>query len=119
MFLERLSRIAGRISGVSALALVSGDGIMIESVTATGDLDLELLAAELIAQGRNMSTNHEEFSVGGVRRLQVESDRHRFVLSYLVEGHYLLLVTDRDAPSGRALFELRRALLMFEHDLVV
>ena len=58
--LSSSSRISNRIDGVVALSLVAEDGIAVESVSSDPDLDLEVLAAELVAQVRSISDNHRE-----------------------------------------------------------
>ena len=59
MFLEQLSRISDRIGGVLALSLVAKDGIPVESVSSDPDLDIDVLAAELVAQARSITDNSE------------------------------------------------------------
>jgi predicted regulator of Ras-like GTPase activity (Roadblock/LC7/MglB family) len=117
MFLERLSSITRRIEGAVALSLVAGDGIPVESVNSDPGLDLELLAAELIAQVRVISDDHRELNVGEVRHLALTTDRFTLMVSGLAAGYYLMLVLADSASYGRARFELRRARLLFESDL--
>lgn len=120
MFAERLGNIAARIEGVRLVGLIAGDGIPIETFPSegTGDLDLEAMAAELLAQVRAISDNHSELAMGRVRQLSITTDRHSVMLGALDGGHFLLLVLGEGASLGRARFELRRAPLAFEHDLV-
>ena len=118
MFLERLNRITGRIEGAVALTLVAADGIPVESVNSDPDLDLEVLAAELIAQVRVISDDHRELNVGDVRQLAVTTDRFILMVTNVAEGYYLLLVLADASSYGRARFELRRARLVFEPDLI-
>jgi predicted regulator of Ras-like GTPase activity (Roadblock/LC7/MglB family) len=117
MFLERLNSVASRIDGAMALALVGADGIPVESVCANDSIDLEMLAAELIAQVRAISNNHYELSVGPVRQLAVRTDRQSLLVSALTPHYYLLLVLGPGVGIGRARFELVRARLLFEQDL--
>jgi predicted regulator of Ras-like GTPase activity (Roadblock/LC7/MglB family) len=117
MFLERLNRIRGRVGGARALALVDRDGIPVESVNSDPDLDLEMLAAELITQARSISDDHRELGVGEVRQFSVATDRLTLMVSSVAPGYYLLLVLDPGGSFGRARFELRRARLLFERDL--
>lgn len=117
MFLERLSRVANRIEGTTALALVGADGIPVESVCSDESLDLEMLSAELVAQVRAMAENHRELAVGPVRQFSVSTDRLTFMVSAVTDSYYLLLVLGRDNSQGRARFELRRARLLFEGEL--
>jgi predicted regulator of Ras-like GTPase activity (Roadblock/LC7/MglB family) len=117
MFLERLSNITGRIDGAVALSLVAADGIPVESVNSDPSVDLEVLAAELIAQVRVISDDHRELNVGEVRHLAVTTDKFTLMVSGVAAGYYLLLVMADSSSFGRARFELRRARLLFEPDL--
>ena len=85
MFLERLSTISSRIEGAEALSLVAEDGIPIESVNASNDLDLELLAAELVSQARSISSDQRELAVGEVQQFSVTTDRYTFIVSAVAE----------------------------------
>ncbi len=117
MFLDQLSRISNRIDGALALSLVAKDGIPVESVSSDPDLDLEVLAAELVAQARSISENHRELEVGEVQQLAVTTDRLTLMVSSVAADYYLLLVLGPDGNYGRARFELRRARLLLEPDL--
>lgn len=118
MFLERLARVNNRIDGAIALSLVAADGIPVESVSNDPDLDLEVLAAELIAQARTISDNHRDLAMGEVRQISVSTDLGTIMVSSVAPGYFLLLVLGIDGSYGRARFELRRARLAFESDLV-
>jgi predicted regulator of Ras-like GTPase activity (Roadblock/LC7/MglB family) len=117
MFLEQLSRISNRIDGAVALSLVAKDGIPVESVSSDPDLDLEVLAAELVAQARSISENHRELDVGEVQQLSVMTDRLTLMVSSVAADYYLLLVLGPEGNYGKARFELRRARLLLEADL--
>ena len=117
MFLDQLSRISNRIDGALALSLVAKDGIPVESVSSDPDLDLEVLAAELVAQARSISENHRELEVGEVQQLAVTTDRLTLMVSSVAADYYLLLVLGPEGSYGRARFELRRARLLLEPDL--
>lgn len=117
MFLEKLSSISDRIGGVLALSLVAKDGIAVESVSSDPDLDLEVLAAELVAQVRSITENHRELEVGEVQQFAVTTERLTLIVSAVAPDYYLLLVLAPEGSYGRARFELRRARLLFEDDL--
>ncbi|HXO22399.1 MAG TPA: roadblock/LC7 domain-containing protein [Thermoanaerobaculia bacterium] len=117
MFLEKLSRISDRIDGVLALSLVAKDGIAVESVSSDPDLDLEVLAAELISQARSITENHRELEVGEVQQFAVTTDRLTLMVSSVAKDYYLLLVLGPEGSYGRARFELKRARLLLEQDL--
>ncbi len=118
MFLERLNDLSGRIEGALAISLVAGDGIPIESVSATADLDLESAAAELVSLARAIGKEQRELSVGEIRQFTVAGDRMTFLLSRVGPDCWLMAALRPDSSLGRARFELRRAALLFEDDLV-
>jgi predicted regulator of Ras-like GTPase activity (Roadblock/LC7/MglB family) len=118
MFLERLSRISDRIGGVIALSLVAKDGLPVESLSSDPDIDLEALAAELTAQARAITENHRELEVGEVQQLAISTDRLTVIVSAVTPDYYLLLVLGSEGNYGRARFELRRARLLLEKDLL-
>lgn len=119
MFLEKLSQISNRIAGSQALCLVDRDGIPVESVSSDSELDLDLLAAELVTQVRSISDDHRDLAVGEVQHLTVATERMTLMVSSVGYGYYLLLVLTPDGGYGRARFELRRASLLLEEDLAL
>lgn len=119
MFLDRLSQISNRIHGSRALCLVDHDGIPVESVSSDGDIDLDLLAAELVTQTRSISDDHRDLDAGEVKQLTIVTDRMTLMVSSVGHGYYLLLVLDAGSVQGKARFELRRARLLLEDDLAV
>jgi predicted regulator of Ras-like GTPase activity (Roadblock/LC7/MglB family) len=118
IFLERLQGICDRVDGALAVTLVDRDGIMIESHVSNGSIDLEALAAELLAQTRTIARDHRELEMGELRQLAVTTDRYTVLLGSLIDDYSLLLVLRNDGSFGRARYELRRALLQFESDLI-
>lgn len=118
MFLERLGQIRKRIPGAQALCLADADGIPIESLSTNPDLDIEALAAELISQVRSISDDQRELAAGEVRCYSVSTERHTLMVSWVIAGYYLLLVLGPKGSYGKARFELRRARLLLDDDLV-
>jgi len=116
MYLERLSSVSSRIDGALAVSLVAGDGMPIESLSSVPDLDLEVVAAEMVAQAQAISLQQKELSVGEVRQLTVAGEEISFVLSAAGQGYWLLAALSPEAVLGRARFELKRAVLLFEND---
>lgn len=117
MFSSRLQQVANRIEGTLALSLVAKDGIAVESLRSTAGIDLELLTAEMMSQVRAVSNQNQDLAVGKVRSFAVTTDRFVLMISALTDDYYLLLVLQGDGNAGRARFELRRAVLLFEEDL--
>ncbi|HSG39111.1 MAG TPA: roadblock/LC7 domain-containing protein [Thermoanaerobaculia bacterium] len=117
MFRDILNRITGRIEGAIALSLVAKDGMAVETFNSNPDLDLEVLAAEMIGQVRSISSNHRELDVGEVQQLSVSTERLTLMVSSVASDYYLLLVLGPEGNYGKARFELRRARLLLEGEL--
>lgn len=122
MFGTRLAGIATRLEGLAFASLVASDGIRVESHKVDArwpeGLDADNLAVELLTQIKAISQNHGELGLGEVSEYSVTTDRFSVLLGKVAPGYYLMLVLALDASFGRARFELRRAPLAFEEDLV-
>ncbi|MFQ5526894.1 MAG: roadblock/LC7 domain-containing protein [Thermoanaerobaculia bacterium] len=122
MFEERLADIAARLQGLVYASLVASDGIRVEGHAVEGrtpdGLDADNLAVELLTQIKNISQNHGELGMGEVSEYSVSTERFIVLLGKVAPGYYLMLVLSEGASLGRARFELRRAPLTFESDLV-
>ena len=113
----RLELLLERIDGALAASLVAADGIPVATARRQEGVDVELLAAELLAQVRAISDEQRDLAVGDVDQYSVSTDRFTILIGRLQAGYYLLLVLDRGGSYGRARFEVRRARLLFEDDL--
>lgn len=118
IFSDRLQEICGRVDGAVAATLVDRDGIMVESHMTNGSIDLEALAAELLAQTQTIARDHRELEMGELCQLSVTTDKYTVLVSSLVGDYSLLMVLDNVGSFGKARYELRRALLQFESDLI-
>ncbi len=118
MFLDRLNSISDRIAGSLALALVAGDGMMVESVASDPELDLEVLSAELLSQVASISIDQSELGAGTVEQFSVTTREVTILIAKVAEGYYLLLLLEHQGNYGKARFELRRARLELEDDLI-
>lgn len=117
MFADRLQRLHDRLEDAHAVSLVARDGIPVESYSSA-DLDIDALAAELLSQVRAISDDQRELDVGPVRQFAVTTDKYSLMLGALTDDYYLLLVLAAGRGLGRARYELHRASLDFEADLV-
>ena len=117
MFRQRLNDLRGAVSGARAVCLAAGDGIAIDSVGGE-DLDLEVLAAEMVSMATGIGTEQRGLQIGDASRLEVATDAYAVILTRVRESYYLLLVVEAGHPLGRARFEMRRAALDFQDDLV-
>lgn len=120
MFVERLTGLLSRVEGAHIASLVAADGIPVETerIADAPALDVDSVAAELMSQVRSITHNHQELEVGDVRHLSLTTERMTLMVTTVTEDYFLLLALSPDANTGRARFELRRAVLDFEKDLI-
>lgn len=118
MFRECLQGILDRVGGMQSLALVGADGLPVDSVSRDGQVDLEMLSAEMVALVSSIGTNDAELGAGPLRQLLVQTSRQIFLTSRVTDGYYLLAVGSPQLEIGRARFELRRAPLELEAELL-
>ncbi len=118
MFRDRLQQICDRVSDIQAISLVAKDGISVETVPRDTDFEIDILAAEFMAQISAISRNHQELDVGEVRHLSVTTERLTIMIRAVASDYFLLAILGADSHLGRARFELRRAVLTFEEDLI-
>ncbi len=121
MFEQRLAGIASRLDGLVFASLVAADGILVESYAATDDigkLDTENLAVELLTQLKAITQNHGELGLGEVFEYSLGTEHFSVILGRVAPSYYLMLVLAVGTGVGRARFELRRAPLAFEKDLL-
>lgn len=117
MFQQRLDDLRQAVPGARLVCLAAGDGITIESVGEDG-LDVEVLAAEFVSMARGIASEQRALAVGETQRLEIATDRYGVILTRVRNGYYLLLAVEAGQPLGRARFEMRRAALGLESDLL-
>jgi len=118
VFQDTLRRVAERVEGARAVSLVGVDGIPIDSY---GELDapsLEAVSAEMGVFLKAARSSSSETEPSPVQQLSIVTDHGVTILSRVTEEYYLLLLLARDGNSGRARFELRKAALTLEKELL-
>jgi predicted regulator of Ras-like GTPase activity (Roadblock/LC7/MglB family) len=118
VFQDTLRRIAERVEGTRAVSLVGTDGIAIDSYVSSEGLPMESLAAEsgsLVKAARAARALAEH---GPIQQLTVASDRAATILCRVTDEYYLVLLLARDGNFGRGRFELRKAAVALEKELL-
>jgi len=114
MFDDRLRGLTERVEGACGAALVASDGITVRAYASKPGPDLEMIGAELLAQIGRVS----DLSVGRVDQFVIAADPYTVLLGRLTDSYFLMLVLGAGGNFGRARYELRRAPLDFEKDLI-
>lgn len=118
VFQDTLRRIAERVEGTQAVSLVGMDGIPIDSYRAVEGPSIETVAAELGAFVKAVQGPHTAMDSVPVQQLAVVTDRSIAILSRVTEEYYLLLLLSREGNFGRGRFELKKAALSLEKELL-
>jgi predicted regulator of Ras-like GTPase activity (Roadblock/LC7/MglB family) len=118
IFQDTLRRIAEKVEGTQAVSLVGVDGIPIDSYGASEGLSIEALAAELGAFVKSAQSSHTTLNASPVQQLALVTASSSAILSRVTEEYYLLLLLSREGNFGRGRFELAKAALALEKELV-
>lgn len=118
VFRQTLRGIVERVDGARGAALVGADGIPIETFSLEQDVSIESVAAEMLALVKGAENPRGLAPRSPIQELVVVSDASRILLSRASPGYYLLLLLGEDGSVGRGRFELARAALELEKELV-
>jgi predicted regulator of Ras-like GTPase activity (Roadblock/LC7/MglB family) len=118
VFQDTLRRIAERVEGAKAVSLVGVDGIPIDSYGSMEGLSIESLAAELGAFIKSSQNPNSSIYSEPVQQLALVTATSSAILSRVTEEYYLLLLLSRDGNFGRGRFELSKAALALEKELL-
>lgn len=118
VFQDTLRRIAERVEGTQAVSLVGMDGIPIDSYGQPEGASIESVAAELGAFIKAAQGPHTDMDSAPIQQLAIVTDRSIAILSRVTREYYLLLLLSREGNFGRGRFELARAAVTLEKELV-
>jgi predicted regulator of Ras-like GTPase activity (Roadblock/LC7/MglB family) len=117
VFTETLRRVAEKVEGTRAVALVGSDGIPVETWGAPETVSMETVAAEVGGLLRAARTTGVAAGNGEVREVAAVTDGAITLLSRVTREYYLLLLLAREGNLGRGRFELRKAAVALEKEL--
>lgn len=118
VFQDTLRRIAERVEGTQAVSLVGIDGIPIDSYRSAEGVSVESVAAELGAFVKSVEGPRTSMDSAPVQQLAVMTDRSTAILSRVTREYYLLLLLSREGNLGRGRFELKKAAVALEKELL-
>ncbi|HEY7111715.1 MAG TPA: hypothetical protein VIA45_02180 [Thermoanaerobaculia bacterium] len=116
VFKDTLRRIAERVEGTRAVSLVGVDGIPIDTFGPGEAISVESVAAEMGSFVKSSRPGDGE--PGAVQQLCLVTDAGKAILSRVTEEYYLLLLLSKEGNFGRGRFELRKAALALEKELL-
>lgn len=107
MFKEIFRELAAAIPGFRAGSVVGSDGIEIQSHVPS-DLPHEVLSAELNGILRNLDRLKADVGIGLLEEVVVRTDSENILLLRLSPDMFVLVITDRDNPTGPARYAIQR-----------
>ena len=117
-FRDILRGIAERVEGARAVAIVGLDGISVETYDVGQDVSIELVAAEMLAFMKSAQNPRAEMFSGQIRELTIVGQGHGIVLSRISREYYLLLLLGDEGILGQGRYELAKAAVALEKELV-
>ena len=118
VFREALRRIAESVEGTRAVAILGLDAIPVEVYGTAEGLSIEAVAAELVPLVKSARNPRTEMHTGPVSEICVVGDHSRAVLSRITPEYYLLLLLGEEGSLGRGRYELQRAALALEREMI-
>jgi len=107
MFKTLFAELAAVIPGFRAGSVVGSDGIEIESHVPS-DLPHEVLSAELNGILRNLDRLKVDVGIGVLEEVMVRTDAENILLLRLSPDMFILVITDRESPTGPARYAIQR-----------
>ncbi|MCS6873236.1 MAG: roadblock/LC7 domain-containing protein [Pyrinomonadaceae bacterium] len=120
MFKEILQEAMLRTEGCLGALVMGMDGIPVEEVWSQvgKDLNLDIAVAEFSTIIKNVSRTNKEIGIGKLDEMTLSTESGIFVFRTVGSNYFLALVLSTEGNFGRARYELRRAELLLEKELV-
>jgi predicted regulator of Ras-like GTPase activity (Roadblock/LC7/MglB family) len=118
VFRETLRGIVERVEGAQAAAFVGSDGIPVETFSIGQAFSIETVAAEMLGIIKSARNPRGMACAEPVEELAFVTERSRVLLSRVSPEYYLLLLLGGGGALGRGRFELAKAALVLEKELV-
>ncbi|MBI3654886.1 MAG: roadblock/LC7 domain-containing protein [Acidobacteria bacterium] len=119
MFKNALQQISAKVEGVLGVMIVAHDGLIIEQISHSSDLNLELMGAEFSGLLKSVRRFAKGSDIGTIQEMTLQTGQARLLFRAITDEYYLLLVMEREAIGGRAQHELRKAQLLLEKEFIL
>lgn len=121
MFKEVLQDIASRTEGCLGVLIMGTDGIAVEKFWQPQGMEanLDVAVAEYTSLLRNANRTNSEMGFGKLQEFTLTSESGIFIVRFVTKDYFIAMVISPDGNFGRGRFELRRAELLLENELVI
>lgn len=120
MFREVLREALARTEGCLGAIIMGTDGIAVEQVwqSAGTDLNLDVAVAEFTSTIANARRVNGEMGFGKLCEITLSGESGIFIFRFVSEDYFIAMVLSPEGNFGRARYELKRAELLLEKELV-
>ncbi len=121
MFKEVLHKAMNDTEGCLGVLIMGMDGIVVDKVwkAQAVDANLDIALAEYTTLMRSATRTNADLGFGKLLEMTVSSENGIFVLHSVGKDYFLAMVMSPDANFGRGRYELRRAELLLQNELVI
>lgn len=121
MFKEVLQEILDRTEGCLGVLVIGIDGIAVEKLWRDDvtDLNLQIAVTEYIALAKDALHLSSDNDLSRFKEMTISNGDESFIIRLLNDDHFLTVILSERGNSGRARYELKRAELLLNNELVV
>jgi len=102
-----LQRILDGVDDAEGVALIGMDGIVVDEVKRSSELDLHSVAAEYCGMWRELDRVSGSLALGGTRECMIASETRTFLFRKVTADYFLAMALTSDGNTGKGRFSLR------------
>lgn len=117
-FKELLSELVERVPGASGAIIADWEGETVDRVARMDDYQLRLVGAHKGIILSNLRRVLGRLNRDQLQELIISTSETRTLVLPVTQDYFLVLIGDKDAILGRALFEARRCIASLKKEIV-
>ena len=120
MFTEVLKEILDRTEGCLGVLIIGLDGIAVEKLwhDDVTDLNLQIAVTEYVALAKSALALSSDNDLSPFQEMTISNGDESFLMRLIDDEHFLTVILSKDSNLGRARYELQRAELLLQSELV-
>jgi predicted regulator of Ras-like GTPase activity (Roadblock/LC7/MglB family) len=122
MFNEVLHRAMINTEGCFTVLIMGTDGIAVEKVwqgAESEQANFEITVAEYTSLLKNTNRINGDLKIGHLREMTISTQHAVFILRFVGEDYFLVMAMSSEGNFGRGRYELLRAGLLLEKELII
>jgi predicted regulator of Ras-like GTPase activity (Roadblock/LC7/MglB family) len=122
MFNEVLHRAMINTDGCFAVLIMGTDGIAVEKVwqgAESKQANFDITVAEYTSLLKNTNRINGDLKIGHLQEMTISTQNAVFILRFVGEDYFLVMAMSSEGNFGRGRYELLRAGLLLEKELII